>query len=167
MLVSEFFYLYGLFMQTILGAGGAIGLDLAIELKNFTEKVRLVSRNPRYVKGDEDLFKADLLNKHDVIRALEGSEVAYLVPGLQYKSVVWEEQWPRIIENAIESCNRNGTKLVFFDNVYMYGRVEGKMTEETPYNPISRKGEVRAKIARRLMEASSEGPGFKSLLRST
>jgi hypothetical protein len=27
----------------------------------------------------------------------------------------------------------------------MYGRVNGKMTETTPYNPCSRKGEIRAK----------------------
>jgi nucleoside-diphosphate-sugar epimerase len=29
----------------------------------------------------------------------------------------------------------------------MYGKVSGKMTETTPYNPCSKKGEIRAKIA--------------------
>jgi len=29
----------------------------------------------------------------------------------------------------------------------MYGKVAGQMTETTPYNPCSRKGEIRAKIA--------------------
>jgi len=32
----------------------------------------------------------------------------------------------------------------------MYGKVEGKMTEATPYNPCSRKGEVRAVIVTNL-----------------
>jgi len=32
----------------------------------------------------------------------------------------------------------------------MYGLVKGIMTEETPYNPFSKKGEVRAEIARML-----------------
>src|SRR5262245_24789330 len=53
---------------------------------------------------------------------------------------------------AIEACKRHGSALVFFDNVYAYGRVDGVMTEATPYNPCTRKGEVRARIATMLME---------------
>ena len=30
-------------------------------------------------------------------------------------------------------------KLIFFDNVYMYGKVNGIMTEETAFNPCSKK----------------------------
>ncbi|MBD0278259.1 MAG: NAD-dependent dehydratase, partial [Flavisolibacter sp.] len=36
-------------MQTILGAGGAIGKELAKELYRFTDKVRLVSRTPETI----------------------------------------------------------------------------------------------------------------------
>jgi nucleoside-diphosphate-sugar epimerase len=41
------------------------------------------------------------------------------------------------MQNAIEACKRYNTRLVFFDNVYMYGRVDGPMTEETPFRPNS------------------------------
>jgi len=51
------------------------------------------------------------------------------------------------MSNTIEACKRAGAKLVFFDNVYMYGRVTGPMTEETLFNPCSLKGEIRAKLA--------------------
>lgn len=34
-------------MQTILGAGGSIGTELAKELINYTKDIRLVSRNPK------------------------------------------------------------------------------------------------------------------------
>ena len=34
-------------MQVILGSGGAIGNDLAKELKNFSIRIRLASRNPK------------------------------------------------------------------------------------------------------------------------
>ena len=59
--------------------------------------------------------------------------------------------WPRIMTNTIEACKRAGAKLIFFDNVYMYGKVSGPMTEETPFNPCSKKGEIRAKIATTLI----------------
>lgn len=43
-------------MQTILGAGGAIGIDLAKELLAYTDKIRLVSRNPVKVNAGDELF---------------------------------------------------------------------------------------------------------------
>jgi nucleoside-diphosphate-sugar epimerase len=61
------------------------------------------------------------------------------------------------MRNAIDACKRHGSALVFFDNVYAYGHVEGVMTEDTPYNPRSRKGEVRARIATTLMDEVKRG----------
>jgi nucleoside-diphosphate-sugar epimerase len=49
--------------------------------------------------------------------------------------------------NTIEACKRANARLTFFDNVYMYGKVAGAMTEETPFNPCSKKGEIRAGVA--------------------
>jgi nucleoside-diphosphate-sugar epimerase len=81
----------------------------------------------------------------------------HLVVGLKYEVGVWREMWPRIIANTIEACKRAQAKLLFFDNVYMYGRVNGPMTEETRYAPCSKKGEIRAKIATRLMNEVKAG----------
>jgi nucleoside-diphosphate-sugar epimerase len=39
----------------------------------------------------------------------------------------------------------------------MYGKVIGPMTEETPFNPCSRKGEVRAKIAIMILDEVKKG----------
>jgi nucleoside-diphosphate-sugar epimerase len=61
------------------------------------------------------------------------------------------------MHNVIDACKRFDTKLLFFDNVYMYGRVDAPMTEETPVNPSSRKGQVRASIAADLLGAASAG----------
>ncbi len=81
----------------------------------------------------------------------------YLVVGLKYKTKVWQEMWPRIMSNAIEACKRAGAKLVFFDNVYMYGKVSSAMTERTPFNPRSKKGEIRARIATALINEWKSG----------
>ncbi len=142
--------------HTILGAGGFAGTTLALELLKQKHTVRLVSRSKRSLPGAESIA-ADLASASDCLAAVQGSDVAYLCAGLQYKLDVWKEQWPRIMSNAIEACKSANAKLVFLDNVYMYGKVDGRMTEETPYNPCSRKGEVRAKIATMLEDEMKRG----------
>ena len=144
-------------MQTILGANGVIGNELSKLLPQYTDKVRQVSRHPKKVNASDETFAADLLNARAVSNAVAGSEVAYLVAGLKYDAQVWAEQWPTVMRNAIDACKRHGTKLVFFDNVYAYGKVDGVMTEDTPYNPCSKKGEVRARIATVLMDEVKRG----------
>jgi nucleoside-diphosphate-sugar epimerase len=144
-------------MQTILGSGGIIANHLAKSLPEYTSEIRFVSRNPKIVTGKEELVSADLTSGEQVIKAVKGSEVVYLTAGLQYNIKVWQEQWPVVMQNVITACKENNAKLVFFDNVYMYGKVNGPMTEETPFNPCSRKGEVRAKIAAMILDEVSKG----------
>jgi nucleoside-diphosphate-sugar epimerase len=61
------------------------------------------------------------------------------------------------MQNAIDAAKKTGARLLFFDNTYMYGRVTGPMTESTPYNPCSVKGEVRARIAAQFMKEVNNG----------
>jgi len=131
-------------MQTILGAGGAIGLPLANELINYTDKVGLAGRNPKRIHSDDVLINVDLTNPLQTMDAVKGSDIVYLVAGLKYDQNIWKANWPAIMRNVIDACIKHKSKLVFFDNVYMYGKVSGPMTENTPFNPCSEKGKVRA-----------------------
>lgn len=144
-------------MQTILGAGGVIGTELAKSLPRYTKHIRLVSRRPRKVNPADETMSADLLNKGQVMTAVHGSDVVYLAAGLPYDLKTWQSQWPAIMGNVIEACVRHGARLVFFDNVYTYGKVEGWMTEDSPMRPSSRKGEVRKKLAEMIMAATGAG----------
>ena len=144
-------------MQTILGAGGVIGDELTKNLTSYTNRIRLVSRNPKKVNDTDETFAADLTDLKQVMDAVNGSEVVYLVVGLKYEIKVWRELWPKIMSNTIDACKKHQSKLVFFDNVYMYGKVDGIMTEETPVNPCSKKGEVRARIAEMLLTEIRSG----------
>jgi nucleoside-diphosphate-sugar epimerase len=143
-------------MITILGAGGPVGNALAAILAARGAPFRLVGRHPTRLAGGE-VFAADLADREQTVASVAGSSVVHLVVGLDYNLRVWRELWPRIMSNTIEACKRANAKLVFFDNVYMYGRVDGPMTEETPYAPCSKKGEVRAKIATDLMDEVRAG----------
>jgi nucleoside-diphosphate-sugar epimerase len=144
-------------MITILGAGGAIANHLAQLLAAQGKPFRLVSRSAHPAAGATETLTADLADPEDTIRAVAGSSVAVLLVGLKYDHKIWAEQWPRIMTNTIEACRQAGAKLLFFDNVYMYGRVDGTMTEETPFHPCSKKGETRAQIAMSLIEAWESG----------
>lgn len=144
-------------MQTILGSTGIIGTEIAKNLGQYTDKIRLVSRDPKLVNPQDELITADLTDARQVVNAIKGSEVVYLVAGLKYDHRVWQEQWPLIMQNVLDACRKHQSKLVFFDNVYAYGRVKGWMTEESPYQPESRKGMVRADIAGMLMEDVRRG----------
>ncbi len=145
-------------MQTILGSGGAIGVELAKVLTSYTNSIRLVSRNPKKVNPTDELISADLLNKEDVFKAVEGSEVVYVTIGFEYKTKIWQSNWPKFIKYVIEACISNNSKLVFFDNIYMYDpRFISDMDEETPINPSSEKGKVRAEVVKLIMDAVNSG----------
>ena len=143
-------------LTTILGAGGPISNELVRILSAKGTALRLVSRNAKPITGTETLA-ADISDRDQAIKAVSGSNVVYLLIGLKYDVKVWRELWPRIMANAIEACKRAGAKLLFFDNVYMYGKVDGPMTEQTPYAPVSRKGEIRAQLATALMDEVMRG----------
>jgi nucleoside-diphosphate-sugar epimerase len=145
-------------MQTILGSGGSIGNELAKVLPQYTGEIRLVSRNPKAVNPTDQLFSCDLTDKSKLTEALKDSEVAYLVAGIPYQTKVWQKLWTVIMQNTIDACKENGTRLVFFDNMYLYDPEHiSFMTEETPVNPGSKKGNVRAGLARMIAEEIEKG----------
>ncbi len=153
-------------MHTILGANGIIARELSQALSSYTTDIRQVSRHPHKVNPTDETCVADLLDARATADAVAGSQVVYLVAGLKYDASVWQAQWPRVMRNAIDACKRHGARLVFFDNVYAYGRVDGVMTEDTPFNPISRKGEVRASIATTLLDEMRNGNLQAMIVRS-
>ncbi|HEU5147733.1 MAG TPA: NAD-dependent epimerase/dehydratase family protein [Chryseosolibacter sp.] len=139
-------------MQTILGANGPIADELAKELKrSYTSYIRLVSRTPRKVNDTDQLFAANLMDRKKTAEAVEGSEIAYLTVGLPMDTMLWTEQFPTIMRNVIDACKKHQTKLVFFDNTYMYPQNDEPLTEETEFAPVGQKGEVRATIAKMLL----------------
>lgn len=145
-------------MHTILGVNGVTGSSLARHLRAQNISVRGVSRRP--FPGDWEHVVADVLNPVELISATAGSKVVYLLVGLKYDIAVWRRDWPVIMENTINACLANNAKLVFLDNVYALGLVRGPMKEDTPHNPCSKKGEVRARIAETLLDAFKKGlPG--------
>ncbi len=135
-------------LQTILGSGGGIGVPLARELKNYTDRIRLVSRNPQKVNDTDELFPADASDLKLIDKAIAESEVVYVTIGFTYNLKVWQKTWPPFMQEVINSCKKHNSRLVFFDNMYLYAKnTIPFMTEDVPVEPPSEKGKVR-KIVR-------------------
>jgi nucleoside-diphosphate-sugar epimerase len=151
-------------LQTILGSGGAIGEPLARELKNYTGKIRLVSRNPKKVNENDELFAMDVNDRSQIDRAIAGSDVVYVTIGFPYNLKVWQKTWPPFMQEVIHSCIRNNTKLVFFDNIYLYSKDSVSfMTEESPVDPPSEKGKVRQMLVE-MIKQEVEKNDLKALI---
>lgn len=145
-------------MQTILGANGQIGTELAKSLhKEYTQDLRLVSRNPSRIHDTDEVVPANLLDPQQTSEAVAGSEIAYLTVGLPPNARLWAEQLPVMMRNTIDACIEHGTKLVFFDNTYMYPKTATPQTEQTPFEPVGPKGVVRNAMATMLLEEMASG----------
>lgn len=144
--------------QTILGAGGAVGIELAKALTSYTTDIQLVGRNPKKVNVSDQLHQADLTNRDQVFKAVEGSEVVYLMVGFDYNTKLWQQMWPPLVKNVIDACIQHHAKLVFFDNVYAIGGDNvNHITENSPISPTSKKGEVRAAVDQLILDGFEKG----------
>ncbi len=145
-------------MQTILGSGGSIGTELAKALKQYTDAIKLVSRNPAKVNDTDILHSADLSDAMQVDEAVDGSEICYVTLGFDYNIKVWKEKWLPFMTSVVEACIKHRSKLVFFDNVYAIGGNHvNHITEDSPISPSSKKGEVRAAVDKLILDQVEEG----------
>ncbi|MFJ4371100.1 NAD-dependent epimerase/dehydratase family protein [Pseudomonas japonica] len=145
-------------MQTVLGATGQIAIELARELNRaFTEDIRLVSRNPRKVSDSDTLVAADLLDASQAARAVKGSSIVYFTAGLPPDTQLWETQFPVMLQNALDAARASEARFVYFDNTYMYPQDDRLLTENTPFEPVGRKGQVRARMASMVLQEMERG----------
>jgi nucleoside-diphosphate-sugar epimerase len=145
-------------MQTILGATGQIAVELARELRRkYTSDIRLVSRDPRKVNDTDTLAPANLLDLRQAMEAVKGSSIVYFTAGLPPDTALWETQFPVMLNNAIEATRAARAKFVYFDNTYMYPQDDRVLTEDAPFEPVGRKGKVRAAMASAVLQEMARG----------
>ena len=145
-------------MQTILGATGQIAVELAHELRrSHTPELRLVSRNPRKVNDTDTVVTADLLNATQTAEAVKGSDIVYFTAGLPPDTALWQTQFPVMLKNAMDATRAAGAKFVYFDNTYMYPQDARLLTEDAPFEPVGRKGKIRADMATAVLQEIARG----------
>ncbi|GAB3895391.1 NAD-dependent epimerase/dehydratase family protein [Kibdelosporangium lantanae] len=86
----------------------------------------------------------------------------------------WLDVFPRVNRALVTAAAATGAVLVFADDTWMYGRVDGPMTEDTPARPVTHLGLLRAWLADLVLRPGIQavigragelyGPGVRSLL---
>jgi nucleoside-diphosphate-sugar epimerase len=102
-----------------------------------------------------ELVTADLADESEAKRACDGADVVYHCANPPYAE--WPELHPPLMRAVIDGASSTGARLVFGDNLYAYGPVDGPLTEDLPYRASGPNGRTRARIAEDLMTAHEQG----------
>jgi nucleoside-diphosphate-sugar epimerase len=142
--------------RVVIGAGGGTGSAVVRELAGRGLRVRAVTRSG---KGDVpegvEQVAADVGTPEGARRACEGAAVVYHCAQPGYTK--WPELFPPLTRAVLEGAAAAGAKLVFADNMYVYGPPDGPMSEETPQRAQGKKGRVRIEMADAVLGAHAEG----------
>ncbi len=144
-------------LHVIFGAG-QVGMPLAQALLAAGKRVRVVKRSAGGVPAAVELMQGDAGDASFSYAACAGAAVVYHCMNPAYSASQWTELLPRYMGNLVSAAGSVGARLVVLDNLYMLGRTGGKpMNEDTPSNPCSKKGEIRALVAEHLFEMHRQG----------
>jgi len=142
--------------ENVVFGTGPLGLAVARRLVSSGQQVRLVNRsgNANIPHGAE-LAQADATDPEAARRVCEGAAVVYHCATAAYGH--WAQFLPPLMNGIIEGAAAAQAKLVYGDNLYAYGRVEGPIREDLPYRPVGPNTRARAEVATTLLSAHAAG----------
>lgn len=143
-------------LHVIFGTG-PVGLAVMDELLAKGTRVRMVNlRGQTPLPDDVERMNGNAADPVFSTRACEGASVVYQALNPPYSQ--WSMLFPPLQKGVIAGASAANAKLVTLENVYMYGKPNGKpLTEATPHNAHTRKGGVRTAMTLELMEAHEQG----------
>ena len=139
----------------------ALGQAVMRELVRRGKRVRMVSRGgqikaPVFSLPDSvECVRGDASDTASTREVCQGATTVYNCAAPPYTD--WAKLYPPMQRGIIEGAASAGAKLVSAESVYMYGEVAGPMTEDLPYVATTRKGQIRAEMAKMLMDAHKKG----------
>jgi nucleoside-diphosphate-sugar epimerase len=136
---------------------GAIGLATFDALRRRGETARLVNRSGHArVPDDVEVIGGDARDPAFTTTVAEGAQVIYQTLNPPYAE--WTAQFPLLQAGVLAAAEATGARLVSMENVYMYGRAAGRvLTEDRAYEAHTRKGQLRARMAREVLAAHDAG----------
>jgi nucleoside-diphosphate-sugar epimerase len=143
-------------LQVVLGASGGTGRAIVDELVRGGRRVRAVGRGGMAdLPGSVERVTADLYDPDDAARAVDGASVVYHAAQPPYAE--WIGNFERMNDAIALAAGGAGARLVFADNLYLYGPGGSPMTETTPQRATDRKGAQRRRLAADLLARHVRG----------
>jgi nucleoside-diphosphate-sugar epimerase len=126
-------------------------------LRRRGERVRMVNRSGTAPAPDDvEILGGDASDPTFTTAAADGAQVIYQTLNPPYHQ--WVELFPGLQASVLAAAQATGARLVSMENVYMYGRPAGQpLTETRPYAAHTKKGKLRAAMARELLAAHQAG----------
>jgi nucleoside-diphosphate-sugar epimerase len=97
----------------------------------------------------------DALDCDSVLAAARDSGQIVVAIGLPYEGDLWRKAWPKAIGNFVAACETTGARMVFIDNLYMYGPQSAPLVETMPLTSYGVKPAARSAATRVWMEAAA------------
>ncbi len=144
-------------LHVIFGTG-PLGKWTARELLKQGKRVRLINRSGKTENLPEgaEIVASDAFDAAKNIELTRGAAAIYQCAQPPYSE--WPEKFPRFQAAILDAAIANKTKFIAADNLYMYGDTDGQpIREDSPYQPHTKKGRVRAEMAGAVMDAHRAG----------
>jgi nucleoside-diphosphate-sugar epimerase len=141
--------------NVVFGAG-PLGLAVAGRLMSSGQRILLVNRSGKAdAPQGVEVVAADVTDPAAARKVCEGAAVVFHCASGPYGR--WAQTLPPIMNGIIEGAAAAGARLVYGDNLYAYGPVDGPIREDLPYRPIGPTTRARAEVATTLMNAHAAG----------
>jgi len=146
---------------------GPVGRAIAARLTAEGREVIVAQRRaPRDMPKGAAFKPADALDRDAVVEAASGAEQFVVAIGFPYSGVVWRDVWPKAIANFVAACKATGARMVFIDNLYMYGPQTTPLIETMPLTDKGWKPAARSAATRVWMAAAAAGEARAAALRA-
>jgi nucleoside-diphosphate-sugar epimerase len=143
-------------LYVVIGAGPS-GTGVTERLRARGNRVRVVTRSGQAaVAHGTEIVAADITDLDAAKAACAGAHVIFGCLGLpSYRG--WTEAWPAMMSGMLAAAKAAAARLVFMDNLYMYGPVDGPLHEDLPLTAHGKKPAVRSRITRMWQTAHASG----------
>ena len=139
----------------VVGAG-PIGSAVVRRVVAAGDRVRVVTRSGSGpdLPGVEKVA-ADASDGARLVGLASGADVIYNCVNPQYHR--WPTDWPPVADALLAAAESSGAVLVTTANLYVYGKVDAPMTEQTPLDGAGTKARVRIRMWEDALAAHQAG----------
>ncbi|MFZ1991090.1 MAG: NAD-dependent epimerase/dehydratase family protein [Alphaproteobacteria bacterium] len=151
--------------QTVVIGYGAVGRATVERLTAEGRPVLVAQRNaPASLPNGVPFERCNILDAGSVGAIFRKGAQVVVAIGFAYRGAVWRDVWPRAMRNIVDAAAETKARVVFVDNLYMYGPQAAPLREDMPLTSYGVKPKVRADITRIWLEAArTRGIKFAAL----